>query len=1627
MKVLVIQSWGDHEFHEAVKLVYTRWPTASITALVDQKFAAEASARFSGEEMLTYGRDSAARPVISPDIRQHIHAKRFDLCVLSFNDRFGVRFWTFRLLPVLAGIPRVVAINGQQAVSTYGLAVWSLITVLTCTLMRLTELRVPKPIRDRASIYMDYLMIGLLTILAVGAAGLRKAGLHPGLRRKHLGHQSLFIFVPLFGLGGAQKVLINFLRRLDHEKCRVQVCTLNAVFKFFEPEVRRLNVSLSYLPCVYGFPYWKIIWALTRRLHQESPDAVIGWLPWATVFASIAGSLAGVPRIVTSLHSGSPARRQTAPLPWQRPLDIAMGYLADTVLACSHACREDYIAWARIPPEKIVTVHNGVDETELHPPTPDVRKAIRSGLGIETKLVVGIIARLSPEKDHPTFFKALTLVRQAVPSVHALVIGDGNDREQLIADVERMGLADCVTFLGARTDVLDLLGALDVLVLTSQTEGMPLVLLEAQALLVPVVTTDAGGAREAVLDGITGYVVPCGDSTQLAARVVRLLEDEPLRRRFGEAGRKHVLTQFGIDRMVAAILQHCGLGSVTEGMAGPERAESRLLDAHEPVRGLSGSVRCEQNSQGVMRIILLQSCRFSHFLSAAQAVATRYPGAMLIGCVRDTDLLRARATGLFAELLPLAMDGSVLAPPVGERQSVDLCVVPFESRLGVYHWTYRRMPMTFRVPLIASYNGRGRLRVWNRKTWMVNSLLICVGVRAVHRPALWAWLHLRRWLDVAGLFGLAVIANVLRGLTTLGLYPVRRAVAKRLPTGRQRLVLFIPSLGMGGAQRQLVTFLEYLDRSRWEPEVVILNLPDKFFDSAVRGLGVPVTALNSHYEFWMIGVTWRLMRHLYAKPCHVLHCWMHYAMMIGSIAGTLAGTPTVIGSVRSERPGRFPWWYPKWQRSIDMLTVPLQTTIIANSRRVREENRQWAFIPERKLRTIYNGVPIVQANPRDAAQQQRLRAELGLPAHAPLVGIVGRLCPEKDHGTFLRAAFRIAQIRPDARFLLIGDGEMRDELERSVERLGLSGHAILLGKRTDVMGLIQLMDVLVMSSTTEGFPNVLLEAAVANTPVVTTAAGGAVEVVQDGQTGFIVPVGDAGAMATRVLELLREPALAKAIAEAALDRVRRCFSADRMASEIQTCYLESAQVHVKRLTDANRTRVCFVSTHAYGFFRPSSGLPVGGAEIQICSLANELAQDRNLAVSVLTGDGGRAGKEQHGAITVLLSKVFGKLQVLTGDPPEAASLQAGRKAAPDAAWGRFERGVKARLDRLPAWTASGIRWIVRKSYICRELIVSVVGGPLRWLVHRQRELREFLEWVREIRSADADVYVMRCASPQVGYVQRACALLRRRFVYMVAHEDDVSGAYAEIHGIWGKRFEGGLRRADAIVCQHEDQLTLLRSRYGREGQLIRSLCPIPVRCKGERQRRGILWMARMDEWKQPELFLELASRMPEASFLMVGRPSDIDVAAMPRLQSRINGLANLKWVKWVPFEDTVRLFEEAAIFVNTSRVEGFPNTFLQAAACGTPIVSWAVNPGRILERFHMGYCADQDWDRFEHFIRELWADEQLRTTMGENGRRYVQEQHNPAVIARQYVELFASLGKDGLSAVQQVRLATRAE
>ena len=167
--------------------------------------------------------------------------------------------------------------------------------------------------------------------------------------------------------------------------------------------------------------------------------------------------------------------------------------------------------------------------------------------------IVGVVARLEPEKGHPTLLEAWPAVLRAVPDAYLLIVGEGSRRDALEAQARELRIAHRIVFTGRRDDVPAVTAALDVAVLPSYREAQGLTILEAMALSRPVVASNVGGIPEMIEDGVTGVLVPPHDAPALAAAIVRLLTDHPYADTLGRAGHDLVHDRFCIELMVSAI------------------------------------------------------------------------------------------------------------------------------------------------------------------------------------------------------------------------------------------------------------------------------------------------------------------------------------------------------------------------------------------------------------------------------------------------------------------------------------------------------------------------------------------------------------------------------------------------------------------------------------------------------------------------------------------------------------------------------------------------------------------------------------------------------------------------------------------------------------------------------------------------------------------------------------------------------------------------------------------------------------------------------------------------------------------------------------------------------------------
>ncbi|MDK2785308.1 MAG: hypothetical protein PWQ86_1890 [Bacillota bacterium] len=340
------------------------------------------------------------------------------------------------------------------------------------------------------------------------------------------------------GVGGAGRYVLNLLPGLRDQGIEVAVACPGGG-ELAKELARRGWQPLPLSRGEASFS-WRSVAEVYRYLKAGGYDLVH---THASLAGRMAARLAGARGLVLTRHglgSGAPAagyRRQVNR--WASRL------LTDAIIAISEAVAAQLVAEG-VDRRQIRVVPSGIDWEEFARASG---AAVRRELGLGSRPVVGMVARLVPEKAPADFLKAAALVKQELPDAGFLLVGEGPLEQDLRGLAARLGLQDNLYFLGYRRDVPGVTAALDVAVLTSKQEGLGLVLLEAMAAAKPVVATAAGGIPEVVEQGVTGLLVSPGRPDQVAAAVLQLLRDRDLAAKLGRAGQELVARKFSLTAM----------------------------------------------------------------------------------------------------------------------------------------------------------------------------------------------------------------------------------------------------------------------------------------------------------------------------------------------------------------------------------------------------------------------------------------------------------------------------------------------------------------------------------------------------------------------------------------------------------------------------------------------------------------------------------------------------------------------------------------------------------------------------------------------------------------------------------------------------------------------------------------------------------------------------------------------------------------------------------------------------------------------------------------------------------------------------------------------------------------------
>jgi len=386
---------------------------------------------------------------------------------------------------------------------------------------------------------------------------------------------------------------------------------------------------------------------------------------------------------------------------------------------------------------------------------------------------------------------------------------------------------------------------------------------------------------------------------------------------------------------------------------------------------------------------------------------------------------------------------------------------------------------------------------------------------------------------------------------------------------RYNLAQVIGSLQMGGAEKLLVSTVRELDKSKFNTFVCCSFATGDYgtLKRDVTKCNVPVTTFGPH-NLCLLAPIVRLAAFLRKNNIHIVHTHLPESNIIGRLAAKLARVPVVVSTIHNIYiPDTTTSYKKRIKVGIERITANYCTEhLIAVSKAVVNSHIQYAHMDPEKFTVL---PPFIMLSEFDSAVDgdslRQKRNELGIPLDAPVIINVASLSPKKGLNYLLEAAGDIVTKFPNTRFLVVGDGSLREDLYKNAANRGISENVIFTGVRRDIRELLAISDLFASSSLWEGLPQVFLEAMAMGKPVVATAVGGVPEIVDNGNTGIVVPPKDAPALAQAIIGLLRDPERTRQMGTAGRERVEREYGANVVVRKLERLY--------ESLIDSNSSRL----------------------------------------------------------------------------------------------------------------------------------------------------------------------------------------------------------------------------------------------------------------------------------------------------------------------------------------------------------------------------------------------------------------------------------------------------------------------
>ena len=356
---------------------------------------------------------------------------------------------------------------------------------------------------------------------------------------------------------------------------------------------------------------------------------------------------------------------------------------------------------------------------------------------------------------------------------------------------------------------------------------------------------------------------------------------------------------------------------------------------------------------------------------------------------------------------------------------------------------------------------------------------------------------------------------------------------------------------INGPTRNYSWLLKRFDKKRYNIHLYALRSKGKSYD-IFKQQGIAITYLNlGKYNLFTVFVIMQIIRR---KKIDILQLQGYGSVVFGLIAGTICRKPIII---------KEEWVDPnisKLQSTLEGLLSSFTTRAIAISKYAKKFLIEKKGMRKNKIVLIQNGIPLDVF--RDAANKvgKCRRKKFGISDDITVIGIVGMLHENKGHRYFIDAAHSVARQNPNTKFMIIGDGDIRSELEQQVAKLGLKNHVIFTGHQTNIPKVLEMLDIFVMASISETWGTSLVEAMAAKKPIITSDSGGPSEIIKDGLTGLIVPVKDTRAIAEKINYLIDNPVQSSFLAENA-QRESEKYDINFTVQQVQELYEKTFLQH----------------------------------------------------------------------------------------------------------------------------------------------------------------------------------------------------------------------------------------------------------------------------------------------------------------------------------------------------------------------------------------------------------------------------------------------------------------------------------